>query len=498
MSDMTIRPVPLTELTADPQNVRQHDDRNLTAIQSSLEAFGQRKPIVCARANDGSLVVIAGNGTLAAARALGWTHLDVAEVPSDWDADKARAYAIADNRTAELANWDDFALANQLIDLEAVGWDMETLGFEPQATDVDAVEETDDVPEPPAEPVTKLGDIWQLGEHRLMCGDSTDQATVARLMAGKKSPLLHADPPYGMGKQSDGVLNDNIYGAKLDAFQMSWWRTCRIHLTDNASAYIWGNAPDLWRLWYVGGLGDSEQVEIRNEIVWDKKDVPGMASPYLTQYPEASERCLFFQLGEQFRGNVNSDSFPNEWQPLLDYMAGEAQAAGLDAAKLKALLGIGMFSHWFTRSQFTLIPERHYKALATEFPGHFVKPWKLLKLEWDAVKSGPTSVVQQSRSYFDNAHDFMRDVWEFSRVHGDERHGHATPKPLDLMARAITSSSSVGAIVLEPFGGSGATLIAAEQTGRICYTMELDPRYCDVIVQRWENLTGQKATRSDG
>ena len=164
MSDMTIRPVPLTELTADPQNVRQHDERNLTAIQSSLEAFGQRKPIVCARANDGSLVVIAGNGTLAAARALGWTHLDVAEVPADWDADKARAYAIADNRTAELASWDDFALANQLIDLEAVGWDMETIGFDSTGDPGDADAPVAEVPtEPKKATCPSCGHTWTPG-----------------------------------------------------------------------------------------------------------------------------------------------------------------------------------------------------------------------------------------------------------------------------------------------------------------------------------------------
>ena len=117
---------------------------------------------------------------------------------------------------------------------------------------------------------------------------------MAHLTGGRRAVLLHADPPYGMGKQADGVLGDNVYGAELDAFQLRWWDAWRPHLEDNASAYVWGNAPDLWRLWYASGLRDRETLTLRNEVVWDKVNIPGMASAGLTQYPEASERCLFF------------------------------------------------------------------------------------------------------------------------------------------------------------------------------------------------------------
>lgn len=121
--------VPIASLTPDPENVRKHSEVNLDAIRRSLELFGQRKPVVVARGNKGQLVVVAGNGTMEAAQSLGWTELAVAEVPKDWDADKARAYAIADNRTAELADWDSAGLANALVDLDAVGWDSADLGF---------------------------------------------------------------------------------------------------------------------------------------------------------------------------------------------------------------------------------------------------------------------------------------------------------------------------------------------------------------------------------
>lgn len=129
MSDLTMKLVPVKDLVPDPANVRTHDEANLNAIRNSLESFGQRKPLVVARGNGGELVVVAGNGTLEAARSLGWDRIAVAEVPSDWDADKARAFAIADNRTAELADWDQAALSSALFDLDAVGWDASLIGF---------------------------------------------------------------------------------------------------------------------------------------------------------------------------------------------------------------------------------------------------------------------------------------------------------------------------------------------------------------------------------
>ena len=127
---MKIVTVPIGSLVSDPTNVRTHDEKNLDAIRKSLEAFGQRKPIVCARGNNDELVVIAGNGTLEAAKSLGWESLAVTEVPRDWDADQARAYAIADNRTAELADWDNVKLADALLELDAVGWEPAVLGFD--------------------------------------------------------------------------------------------------------------------------------------------------------------------------------------------------------------------------------------------------------------------------------------------------------------------------------------------------------------------------------
>lgn len=144
---LQVKHVAISKLSSDPLNVRTHDEKNLNAIKRSLELFGQRKPIVVARANDGSLVVIAGNGTLEAAKSLGWTEIDVTEVPEDWDAERARAYAIADNRTAELADWNKVELASALLELDAVGFEPADLGFSVAQASSGDVDVPEDFPE---------------------------------------------------------------------------------------------------------------------------------------------------------------------------------------------------------------------------------------------------------------------------------------------------------------------------------------------------------------
>jgi DNA modification methylase len=284
------------------------------------------------------------------------------------------------------------------------------------------------------------------------------------------------------------VLNDNLYKDKLDRFQMEWWTAFRPYLTNNASAYIWGNAPDLWRLWYKGGLEDSERMTMRNEIAWDKKHAEGMGSEKHHMYPTASERCLFFMLGEQFVESVNTYDFPDEWQPIQSYFEEQARKSNIKSEDIRRVCGVGMFSHWFTRAQFVFMPEKHYHTLRANYPDSFRREWSELKAEWDKIKGIPTEKMQASRSYFNNTHDSMIDVWQFGRVTGEERHGHATPKPIDMMNRIIKSSSPDNALMIEPFLGSGSTMVAAHQLDRKCYGMELDPKYCEVIVQRMHKL----------
>ena len=187
---MDIERIEIAKLVSDPANARKHGDRNIDAIVASLTRFGQQKPIVVDKAN----VVRAGNGTLEAARSLGWTHLDC--VRTQLDGSDAIAYAIADNKTAELAEWDAEVLAATLEGLNLEGM-LETTGFDQAELDallkevgaeLDPIED-DEIPEPPVDPITKPGDLWILGDHRLLCGDSTKAEDVARLMDGKKADL---------------------------------------------------------------------------------------------------------------------------------------------------------------------------------------------------------------------------------------------------------------------------------------------------------------------
>jgi len=419
---------------------------------------------------------------------------------------EAHALALADNRTAELAEWDEDALGKLLaemrgdeISLADLGWDGDALQALIDGTTT--VQEHrrakpgDDAPEVQSEVHSRPGEVYELGPHRVMCGDSTDPEAVAVLLSGSEALVLHADPPYGMGKERDGVANDNLYRGKLDAFQMEWWQAWRPHLADNASTYVWGNAPDLWRWWYLHLLPFEDEhpegIALRNEIVWDKGSGFGMASEAQRSFTPATERCLFAMRGAQGFGNVNADDYWEGWEPIRSYLAGEVETMGWGPSDIKRICGVGMYSHWFSKSQWTMIPEKHYRALQEAAEGQaFLRPFGAQRTEYDTLLlSGEHRALREEfnagRAFFDNTHDVMRDVWEFPRVHGDERHGHATPKPVAMMERVARSSAPEGGLVVEPFGGSGSTLMGCEAAGRVCFTMELLPEWVDVIRRRY-------------
>jgi DNA modification methylase len=416
-----------------------------------------------------------------------------------------------DTKTAEKANivankaggtWDFDILGNEWEIDELLEW-----GFEPFELGLDDTEAEEPAEDPGAQ-VDRAeelrekwdvhpGQLWQLGEHRLICGDCTDADVVARLMGGEKAVLCHADPPYGMGKENDGIANDNLYRENLDAFQMQWWKACRPSIEDNGSAYIWGNAEDLWRLWYVGGLKDSERLTFRNCIAWDKYN--GNVKPtqikMMRSYVVYREDCFFFMLGEQGFNN-NADNYWNGWEGIRSTLAADCEKMGWTGEDIKRITGVGMYSHWFTKSQWTFIPEEHYKKLQAAAREHdaFKREHDAFKREHDELKREHDELKREfyeTRAYFDNTHDNMTDVWSFGRVQGEDRHGHATPKPVEMMARAIKSSSPDGAIVYAPFNGTGPELIACEQLGRKCRAVELSAAYCAVAIQRWVDMTGQ-------
>ena len=392
-----------------------------------------------------------------------------------------------------LANWDIAALMDDGMDTDFLkelksdtkAMEMLFKANQPETEDVEP--EIDKAEELRQKWGVELGQMWQLGDHRIICGDCTDPAVVDRVMMGEKAILIHADPPYGMGKEKEGVINDNLYQTKLDDFQMQWWKTCRQFAADNSSAYIWGNAEDLWRLWYTQ-LKNSERLTLRNEIVWDKGDAgaggisfQGMEGFRL--YPIATERCLFFVCGEQGWNN-NTDNYWDGWDNIRLYLKTEADKVGLTPQKLKNICGVGMYSHWFTESQWTFITEEHYKKLQDAFRKDydaFRKDYDELRKDWYAT-----------RAPFDNTHDNMTDVWQYDRVKGEERPDHPTPKPVEMVMRIIKTSGTDDMPTLDPFSGSGTTIIACENLGRKCRAIELSPAYVAVAIERWHQLTGQE------
>jgi ParB-like chromosome segregation protein Spo0J len=486
----TVVMVRVGDLIPYARNARTHSDAQVAQIAASIKEFGWTNPILV----DGEKGLIAGHGRLAAARKLGMEEVPVIELTHLSETQK-KALILADNKLALNAGWDAELLNLELEELELEGVDLDLVGFgeeERNALRPEVVNEgltdEDAVPEPPPEPITKPGDIWLLGKHRLMCGDSTSVSDVEKLMNNQKAQLLHADPPYGMGKENDGVANDNLYREKLDAFQMEWWATFRTFIDDNASVYIWGNAPDLWRLWYVSGLSKSEGLTIRNQIIWNKKFGHGINNESHRMYATTTEHCLFFMVGEQGFNN-NADNYWDGWDSLRNYLVNEKLNSGLSNDEIKAVTN-STHSHYWAASQWQFPTKEHYEAIKLLAKGKaFKREYDDLKREYDDLKRE----FYKTRAYFDNTHDHMTDVWDFSRVSGEERHGHATPKPVAMMERVMKSSLSKGSLCVEPFAGSGSTLIGAEKTQRICYAMELQPKYCDVIVKRWEEFTGQKA-----
>ena len=373
---MKIERLALAKLRHDDQNARTHDQANLKAIAGSLEQFGQRKPIVITQDNK----VVAGNGTLTAAKLIGWTEIDCVRVPADWSADQIKAYALADNRTAELAQWDEQVMAAQLLDLQEAGFDIEAIGFELIEPEQEPDSESeDDLPEQ-IETRTKLGQVWQLGKHRLMCADSFSDSAYEKLLESAKPDAIITDPPYGINLDTKYLSNEKVKGNNY------------------------------------------------SKIIDDDK--PFDAAFFKNKFGYVKEQFWF---GANYYIRTLSDS-------------------DLD----------GSWLVWDKRN------EKVDSAIGSGF-----------ELCWSKTK---------------HKQDLLRYLWNgFTAREHDSKRVHPTQKPTAMLIEILNRWTKVGEVVIDMFGGSGSTLIAAEKTNRTCYMMELDPKYCDVIIQRWENLTGQKA-----
>ena len=217
-------------------------------------------------------------------------------------------------------------------------------------------------------------------------------------------------------------------------------------------------------------------------------------------YPTADEKCLFVMKGVQ-GFNTNSDNYFEGYEAIRKPLAEAAERVGLTSKKLKEITGVAMFSHWFTKSQWTLIPFEHYKKLAEYYGDEWGADYETIKAEYDKIKKDYDRIKQDyyaTRAFFDATHTNFNNVLHFNRTSEEEREdtgGHATPKPLNLVGLMLKTSTRKGDNVLDVFGGSGSTLIACEQLNRTCYMNELDPQYVDVIIRRREKVSGDKAVK---
>jgi DNA modification methylase len=373
-------------------NARTHSEQQVLQIAASIKEFGFNSPVLV----DGENGIIAGHGRVLAAKKLNLDEVPTIELKHLTNTQK-KAYILADNRLALNSGWDNDLLALELGELSDDGFDLDLLGFDDtELSLLDDTEQTegltdeDAVPDVPDEPITKLGDVWLLGNHRLMCGDSTSIDAVEKLMDGKKADMVFTDPPYGISftdTKGNAIQNDDLNDEKLADFNRLW----------QESAYI------------------------------------------------ASKRDCFLLAWQS----------PRKFH-LLEY-----------------------FGNW---KFFRLITM--YKSNRISFPhGAWIN-----KTEPCCVFAKGKPIITK-QEYMDDCYVYKHD----KESHEDSNVGHPTPKPVKMVMSNIQACAKKHDLVLDLFGGSGSTLIACEKTNRINYSMELDPKYCDVIIKRWQDFTGKQA-----
>lgn len=399
---MEIKEVEVSALIPYAKNSRTHDDAQVAQIAASIKEFGWTNPILV----DGTKGVIAGHGRLLAARKLGMIKVPTIELKDMTEAQK-KAYVIADNKLALNAGWDTNFLSLELQELKDQDFDLTLLGFDNKELDAllapevtEGLTDEDSVPDTPIEPKTKLGDIYILGNHRLMCGDSTNIDAVGSLMQEDLADLVFTDPPYnvaysGRGENNLGTIkNDDMSDSQFEDFCRGFFGCYFAYMKALACIYVCHpdsqSAPKL-----AFEKTFAEQFKKSSTIIWMKQSAGMGWQDYRAQH-----------------------------EPIL---------YGWKEGKGK----------------------------------HFFCGDRTKTTVWKIGRDAQTSYV------------------------------HPTQKPVALPEEAIINSSKGSDIVLDLFGGSGSTLIAAEKTGRKARLMELDPKYCDVIVKRWEDFTGKKAVLSE-
>ena len=487
---MNIVELKVSELIEYENNPR-HNDEAVDYVANSIKEFGFKVPIVIDKNN----TIIAGHTRVKASKKLGLETVPCI-VADDLTEEQVKAFRLADNKVGELTEWDFAKLEAELEEIENI--DMSEFSFDFDMPEMEAeIEEDDFEAEVPAEPKTKAGDIYQLGNHRVMCGDSTSREDIKKLLNGAIADMVFTDPPYGMKKEKDGVTNDNLNYDKLLEFNKKWIPLSFEFLKDMGGWYCWGIDEPLMDIYseILKPMKKRNELLVRNYITWAKHSAQGINTKTYKKFPTESEKCWFVVKGKDWQ-NTNSENFNPKYEKVLEYLNEEKEKAGLTAKAIDEITKTQMHKHWFATSQFLLITEEHYRKLQ-QSTNCFNKSYEELKELIDESKN------TQHKNHFDTnwyiSDDIgLTDVWRenpVNKIKGekDETGGHATPKPIAICTRAIRTSSRQGENVLDLFGGSGSTLIACEDSGKNAYLMELEPKWVDVIIERWEKHTGQKA-----
>ena len=441
-----LREVEIAALKPYERNAKQHSKHQVEKIGRSIRELGFLSPCLI----DQDLNVIAGHGRILAARAIGMETVPCVFVEG-LTAEERKAYILADNRLTELGEWDMDMVQQELAALADADFDIGITGFDPDLRFDDSMGQiTDDgwtaaEVQTAEEPRSRIGDIYQLGNHRLMCGDSTDPDMVAALMNGEKADLMVTDPPYNIGlggdesgaaqstdenanrrkRQEDGafLLNDNLGEKEFVEFLTKAMVNGKDALREGGAFYVWYATRTTEQ--FLEGMRKAG-LEVRQILIWVKGHFTLGRQDYQWQH----EPCLYGWkdgAAHYFLDNRKQSTVIEDLMPDLAHMK---------KAEMEALLR-----------------EIYAEETAT-----------------DVIREAKPNISEL----------------------------HPTMKPLKLIARQIRNSSQPGETVLDLFGGSGTTLIACEQMNRQCMMMEYDPHYADVIVDRWEKMTGLKALKVNG
>jgi DNA modification methylase len=481
--------LPISKVRPNSENPRYIKDEKFKKLVQSLRDFPEManvRPIVVNQ----EMVVLGGNMRLKAMQEAGWSEVPVKIV--DWSEEKQREFIIKDN--VGFGEWDWDMLANEWDVQELESWGIDVPAF--AETELEA--EEDDY-EAPSEIKTDivLGDLIEIGNHRLLCGDSTDSDAMALLMNGEKADLAHNDPPYGMKKENDGVLNDNLNYDDLLEFNEQWIPLQFSHLKENGSWYCWGIDEPLMDIYsnILKPYAKQGDLTFRNLITWDKGNGQSQNSDQTRSYATADEKCLFVMMGVQGFNN-NKDNYFEGFESIREYLLTQRNRMGWSSKDIVEITGKTSATHYFSKSQWHFPTREHYDAIRAAANGSaFHKDYDLLKKDYDLLKKD----YYATRAYFNNTHDNMNNVWHFARHKKDgSEGGHATPKPIPLCERAIKSSCPDDGLVIDSFMGSGSTMVAAHQLQRKCYGMELDPKYCQVIIDRMTKLDPTLSVKING